>query len=107
MKSDLDDKYYVLKELEKEGSQSQRALARQLGFSLGKINFLLKALVEKGVIKMDNFAHNNNKAQYRYILTPRGIKEKVRITKAFIKRKEIEYNKICVELEEAKKIVGD
>ncbi len=102
---ELDDKYYLLKELEKENGQSQRNLANQLGFSLGKINFLIKALVEVGVIKMDNFAHNKNKTQYSYILTPKGISEKVKITKAFIQRKEAEYEKIQLELEEAKKTI--
>ena len=102
---DLDDKYYLLKELEKEEAQSQRSLSNQLGFSLGKINFLIKALVEVGVIKIDNFAHNKNKTQYSYILTPKGISEKVKITKAFIQRKEAEYEKIQIELEEAKEAI--
>jgi len=103
----IDDKYYLLKELEKEDGQSQRNLANQLGFSLGKINFLIKALVEVGIIKIDNFAHNKNKTQYSYILTPKGISEKVKITKAFIVRKETEYVKIQLELEEAKKTMEE
>lgn len=103
---EIDDKYYLLKELEKEATQSQRSLANHLGFSLGKINFLIKALVEKGIIKIENFAHNKNKLQYRYILTPEGIRERTRITKAFIHRKEKEYNQICEDLEEAKKAIN-
>jgi EPS-associated MarR family transcriptional regulator len=102
---EIDDKYYLLKELEKEEAQSQRTLSKQLGFSLVKINFLIKALVEVGVIKIDNFAHNKNKTQYSYILTPKGISEKVKITKAFIQRKELEYEKIQIELKEAKKTI--
>jgi EPS-associated MarR family transcriptional regulator len=102
---EIEDKYHLLKELEKEEGQSQRNLANQLGFSLGKINFLIKSLVEVGIIKIDNFAHNKNKTQYSYILTPKGISEKVKITKAFIARKEKEYEKIQIELEEAKKTI--
>jgi EPS-associated MarR family transcriptional regulator len=72
----LNDKYYLLKELEKEKQQSQRELAKVLGFSLGKLNFIMKALIVKGLVKMENFAHNEQKMQYRYILTSEGIKKK-------------------------------
>ena len=102
MKTHLDEKYYLLKELEKSDSSSQRELAQQMGMSLGKINFILKALVSKGLVKMENFAHSDNKVGYRYVLTPDGIKEKIKITKAFVRRKEIEYEKIKAELENAK-----
>ena len=105
MNPNLYDEYYLLRELEREQHQSQRALARQLGFSLGKMNFLIRALGEKGFVKMENFAHNRNKAQYRYIVTPRGIREKMRITKAFIRRKEAEYENIRREIREAKETV--
>ncbi len=101
-KSNLDDKYYLLKELEKAENSSQRTLAKNLGFSLGKINFILKALVSKGWVKMENFAHSENKIAYRYVLTPEGIKEKMRITHAFIVRKEDEYARIRAEIESAK-----
>ena len=107
MKLDLDERYYLLRELERKENQSQRALARQLGFSLGKINFLIGELVKKGFVKMESFAHSRNKAQYRYILTPRGIREKMRVTRAFIGRKEREYEKICREIEEAKEAIGN
>ena len=102
MKTNLDDKYYLFKELEKSQSNSQRELASQMGVSLGKINFILKALIAKGWVKMENFAQSNNKIGYRYILTPDGIAEKVRITRAFIRKKEQEYEKIKQEIEEAK-----
>lgn len=104
MKPNLDDRYYLLKELGKKENQSQRALARELGFSLGKLNFVLKALVSKGLVKMENFAHNDRKMQYRYILTSEGLKEKIDITKVFIQRKEIEYINLKKEIEEAKKM---
>ncbi len=103
MKTNLDDKYYLLKELEKSENLSQRALAQQLGFSLGKINFILKALIGKGLVKMENFAHSQQKIQYRYILTKKGIKEKLKITRAFLQTKELEYEKIRWEIEEAKR----
>jgi len=102
MKTKLDEKYYLLKELEKSELNSQRALAEQMGISLGKINFILKALVAKGLVKMENFAHSDNKVGYRYFLTPEGIKEKVRITKAFIQKKETEYERLRQEIELAK-----
>ncbi|MBT4639552.1 MAG: MarR family EPS-associated transcriptional regulator [Deltaproteobacteria bacterium] len=91
-----------MKELEKAEKQSQRELAKVLGFSLGKLNFVLKALISKGLVKMENFAHNEQKMQYRYILTPEGIKEKIHVTRAFIQRKEDEYEKILQEIEEAR-----
>ena len=103
----IDDQYYILKELDKTQQQSQRDLAAQLGISLGKINFILKALMEKGLIKMENFSQNRNKAQYRYILTSAGIKEKVHITRTFIQRKEAEYEHILQEIEEARETIGE
>ena len=102
MKPNLNDKYYLLKELEKEEKQSQRELAKVLGFSLGKLNFVLKALIVKGLVKMEKFAHSEQKIQYRYILTPYGIKEKIQVTAAFIERKQAEYEKILQEIDEAR-----
>lgn len=107
MKTNLDDKYYLFKELEKSESSSQRELANQMGISLGKINFILKALIAKGWVKMENFAQSNNKIGYRYILTPEGFKEKVKVTKAFLKRKEAEYEKIKKEIEQVKSEIVD
>lgn len=106
-KPNLDDKYYLLKEIEKAEKTSQRELAKELGFSLGKLNFVLKALIAKGLVKMENFAQNDNKMQYRYILTPEGIKEKIRITGAFIQRKEAEYERIQREIEEAREAIQE
>jgi EPS-associated MarR family transcriptional regulator len=103
MKTNPDDTYYLFKELEKSESNSQRELASQMGVSLGKINFILKALISRGWVKMENFAHSGNKIGYRYILTPDGIIEKMRITRAFIRKKEQEYEKIYREIEEARR----
>jgi EPS-associated MarR family transcriptional regulator len=105
MKPNLNDRYYLLKELEKAEKQSQRELAKVLGFSLGKLNFVLKALISKGLVKMENFAHNEQKMQYRYILTPEGIVEKIQVTRTFIQRKEEEYEKILQEIDEARQTI--
>ncbi len=107
MKPNLNDKYYLLKELEKAEKRSQRELAKDLGFSLGKLNFVLKALIAKGLVKMENFAQNEQKMQYRYILTPEGIREKIQVTRDFILRKEEEYEKILQEIEEAREAIQD
>jgi len=70
-----------------------------LGFSLGKLNFVLKALIVKGLVKMENFAHSEQKTQYSNILTPDGIKEKIQVTAAFIERKQAEYEELKKEVE--------
>jgi EPS-associated MarR family transcriptional regulator len=89
----------VLKLLEANPSLSQRQLAAELGVSLGKANYCLRALVEKGLVKLGNFSKNPNKRQYAYILTPAGLEEKTRITLAFLKRKEAEFEVIQREIE--------
>ena len=89
----------VLKLLQANPSLSQRQLAAQLGVSLGKANYCLRALVEKGLVKLGKFSKNPNKRQYAYILTPAGLEEKTRITLAFLKRKEAEFEAIRREIE--------
>jgi EPS-associated MarR family transcriptional regulator len=84
-KISLEDTYSIFKEIENSGEISQRDFAGKLGYSLGKVNFLIKALTEKGLIKMENFAKSNNKLGYRYVLTPEGISQKYRITADFLK----------------------
>ncbi len=74
--------------------QSQRELAEIIGISVGKTNYIIKALVKKGLIKTENFLNSKNKWAYKYILTPNGIKEKARITKKFVKRKMAEYKEM-------------
>ncbi|MBE0471964.1 MAG: MarR family EPS-associated transcriptional regulator [Methyloprofundus sp.] len=81
-----------------EQSQTQRALAEQLGFSLGKTNFIVRALIEKSLIKAERFAESENKKQYRYVLTPKGIKERIALTEKFIERKKQEYEQLQHEL---------
>ena len=92
----------VLKLLQADPTLSQRQLATELGVSLGKANYCLRALVEKGLVKLGNFSKNQNKRQYAYLLTPAGLEEKTRITLAFLKRKEAEFEVIQREIEALK-----
>ena len=89
----------VLKLLQANPSLSQRQLAAEMGVSLGKANYCLRALVEKGLVKLGNFSKNPNKGKYAYILTPAGLEEKTRITLGFLKRKEAEFEAIKSEIE--------
>ena len=94
------DHFEVLRKIQKEPETTQRKLAKDLGFSLGKLNYCLKALKEKGLIKTRNFKKNPNKINYFYVLTPRGISEKTRLTLNFMKRKMREYDELKKELDE-------
>lgn len=84
----------LLREIEKTPEMTQRELSSRLGISLGKVNFLIKALIDKGFIKLTNFKKANNKYAYLYILTPHGIEEKAVITYRFLKRKMKEYDEL-------------
>ena len=87
----------VLSHLGKRPESSQREIAEHAGISLGKANYVLQALVRKGMIKTENFLNSKNKLGYRYILTPKGAKEKVKITKNFIRKKMAEYEVLLSE----------
>jgi EPS-associated MarR family transcriptional regulator len=91
-------RYRILKLLEKNPTASQRDIARELGVSLGRVNFCLQALVEKGLIKVNNFRHNESKRAYLYYLTPKGMKEKARVTVRFLKVKLNEYENLKLEV---------
>lgn len=78
---------------------SQPTMAQEIGFSVGKVNFILKALVEKGLVKYERFHNSDNKMKYRYLLTEDGIKEKMILTQKFIARKKAEYEELQAELE--------
>jgi EPS-associated MarR family transcriptional regulator len=95
--------YGLLKTLENNPSLSQRDLAKHLGVSLGKVNFCLNALVEKGCLKVNNFRNSNNKLAYAYVLTPRGIEMRARMTVQFLKYKVQEYERLKAEIEELKR----
>jgi len=92
------DHFEVLRKIQNKNYSSQRKLAEDLGFSLGKLNYCLKALKQKGLIKIDNFKKNPNKINYIYALTPKGISEKTKLTINFMKRKMNEYDELKLEL---------
>ena len=94
MKKDDQDFLDLLIKIDKNPKSSQRKLAGELGFSLGKLNYCIKALKDKGLIKFNNFRKNPNKSNYFYILTPSGLKEKTALTLNFMKRKMAEYEEL-------------
>ncbi len=88
----------LLRKIKKKPHSSQRKLAEELGFSLGKLNYCLKSLQKKGFVKIKNFKRNPKKFNYLYVLTPRGIAEKTKLTLNFMKRKIREYDELKKEL---------
>ena len=102
MKEDQDH-FDVLRKIEKNPDSTQRELAEQLGFSLGKLNYCLKALQSKGLVKIENFKKNPKKINYIYVLTPKGISERTKLTINFMKRKMKEYDELKKEIKNLKK----
>jgi EPS-associated MarR family transcriptional regulator len=98
--------YHVLKHIEANPSITQRELAKELGVSVGKVNYCLKALIDKGWIKANNFKNSNKKLAYFYILTPSGIEQKAKITMNFLKRKMNDYEELKKEIEMLKSEVS-
>ena len=96
---DNPDHFNVLRKIQRKPDSSQRELAEELGFSLGKLNYCIKALQSKGLLKIENFKKNPNKLNYFYVLTPKGITEKTKLTVNFMKRKMKEYDELKKELE--------
>ena len=93
------DHFEVLRSIQKKPGSSQRELAESLGFSLGKLNYCLKSLRKKGLVKIKNFQKQRNKINYiRYALTPEGIAERTKLTVNFMKRKMKEYDELKKEL---------
>lgn len=90
----------VLRKLNK--TTTQKSLVDEIGVSVGKLNYVLNALIDKGLVKSERFLNSKNKIQYTYILTPDGIKEKINLTKLFIDRKKAEYEELQAELEQIK-----
>ena len=99
MKKISQEQFEVLRKLSKKPSASQRELASELEISLGKLNYVLNQLKKKGLIKIKNFKKNPDKIRYLYLLTPRGITEKTKLTLNFMKRKLEEYDELKRELE--------
>ena len=92
------DHFDVLRKIKNNPESTQRQLAKDLGFSLGKLNYCLKALKNKGLVKLENFKKNPKKINYIYILTPKGISEKTKLTLNFMQRKIEEYDELKEEL---------
>ena len=92
------DHLNILRKINRNSKSSQREMAKELGFSLGKFNYCLKALQSKGLIKIQNFTKNPNKINYIYARTPKGISEKTKLTINFMKRKMKEYDELKMEL---------
>src|SRR5262245_12763438 len=93
-------RYRILKLLEADPHASQRRIADELGISLGRVNFCLQALIEKGLVKVNNFRNSANKRAYLYLLTPRGMEEKATVTARFLKMKLDEYEALKQEVEQ-------
>tara|TARA_B100000767_G_C19709379_1_gene512038 strand:+ start:524 stop:823 length:300 start_codon:yes stop_codon:yes gene_type:complete len=92
------DHFDVLRKIQNKPESTQREMAEELGFSLGKLNYCLKALEQKGLVKIKNFKNNPNKINYFYVLTPKGISEKTKLTINFMKKKMREYDELKSEL---------
>ena len=93
------DQFEVLRKIQKTPESSQRELAEKLGFSLGKLNYCLKALQKKGLVKLQNFQKKTNKISYlQYVITPKGISERTKLTINFMKKKMKEYDELKDEL---------
>lgn len=97
--------YKVIKELEENPSHTQRSLAQKLNVSLGKVNYVLSGLVEKGLIRAKKLKNNPDKIRWQYLLTPQGMKEKINITSEYLSKRMKEFEQIQQEIEELKKEV--
>ena len=98
----IDNEYALLKILKDNPAMTQRQLSKELGLSLGKTNYVLHALIDKGLMKLSNFKRSNNKVGYLYILTPEGVEEKSILAKNFLERKSDQYNRLKKEIETLK-----
>ena len=99
--NDNQDHFNTLRKIQHKPNSTQRELAKELGFSLGKLNYCLKALKAKGFVKIANFKKNPNKINYLYVLTPQGISEKTKLTVNFMKKKMHEYDELKEELKDS------
>ena len=95
----IDNEYTILKILKDNPEITQRQLSKELGLSLGKTNYVIHALMDKGWVKFSNFKRSNNKLGYLYLITPKGIEERSILTQKFLKRKSNQYNRLKKEIE--------
>lgn len=100
-------RYKLMRLLEASPEMSQRDVARELGISVGKVNYCLKALISKGWVKATNFKNSQNRSAYMYLLTPRGIEEKARVTMRFLQAKMREYETLRAEIEQIRREAED
>jgi EPS-associated MarR family transcriptional regulator len=99
-------RYKILRLLQQQPQLSQRALARELGLSVGKANYCVHALIEKGLLKARNFQNSDNKIAYMYLLTPKGMKEKAQVTARFLQAKMAEYEQLKAQIEALRREAG-
>ena len=97
-----DTEYLILRTLEDNPRLTQRELSKELGLSLGKTNYVIKALIDRGWLKLNNFKRSDNKLGYIYLLTPTGVTEKTILAQNFLRRKSDEYNRLKQEIEKLK-----
>lgn len=97
----------IFREIDRSPEMTQRELSSRLGISLGKINFLIKALTGKGFVKVENFRRSSSKSAYLYYLTPTGMEEKTRTTYRFLKKKIREYERLATEIQQLRKEVKE
>ena len=93
----------ILKHIQSTPEASQRQLAEELGVSVGKVNYCIRALIDKGFVKVGNFKRHTDKSSYLYLLTPKGIEEKSKLTVRFLQRKLVEHEKIVLEIEQLRR----
>ena len=101
------DEFETLRQIDLKSKNSQRAMAKNLGFSLGKLNYCINSLKEKGLIKLKNFRKSKNKLAYSYILTPRGLTQKIKLTINYMNRKMQEYDELKKEYKKLNNLKKD
>jgi MarR family transcriptional regulator, temperature-dependent positive regulator of motility len=99
--------YKVLKEIETNPHHTQRSLAGNLGVSLGKVNYILGGLIEKGIVRVKRLKNQPDSIRWHYLLTPEGIQEKIRITRSYLARRKAEYTALEHEIAELEREVGE
>jgi len=101
-----ESQFKALRELEKDSTLSQRDLSKKVGLSVGRVNYIINALLKKGFIKAHRFKNSKNKIGYMYVLTPQGISERAAQTQAFLQRKTVEYEQLKAEIEKLREETG-
>jgi len=102
----MSDEYHIIRELEHNPAHTQRSLAEALEMSLGKANYVLAGLMQKGIVKAKRLRDEPGKIRWRYILTPKGMREKVRIAREYLQRRVVEYGRLREEIERLEAEVG-